>query len=46
MTNNNFYKDFSNKISNKEYRKLASKFIKTNKKFIIYANKFINNNYH
>ena len=45
ITNNTFYKDFSHKISNREYRKLASKFIKINKKFIIYANKFIKNNF-
>ena len=45
ITNNNFYKDFSHNISNKDYRKLASKFFKINKKFIFYANKFIKNNF-
>ena len=36
LTNNNFYKSFSHDISNREYRKLASKFVKVKKKFTIY----------
>ena len=45
LTNNNFYKSFSHDISNREYRKLASKFVKVKKKFTIYADEFIKNNF-